>query len=378
MTLPQDIIGVDIAKGWIDTFTLSSRTHVRIATTEPELARFARAATGALVVLEASGGYERPLTEALAKAVPDCACVNPRQAREFARATGRLARTGRVDAEILARMGRALEPAPVPPYHPDRTRPSDLAARRDAVVGLIRAEKNRAGTTRDGWISKEIAMLPKVLQAHLKAAEARTATHVQTRAGLAAESCRLTTVPGIGPALLAALIAPLPEPGQFGHRRITSLTGLAPHASDSGLHRGKRRIRGGRADVRRALYLAAFIAFRHDPTLKAFRQRLQDAGKPVKLTITACARKLRSMLDAMARTGQDVRRQSASKTVAPPFRRCPIPPIRGADPRAPETRWTAFPTRPRSWPGLPTTPTGRPSATWPAPSASRGLRRVWN
>jgi transposase len=311
MTLPQDVIGVDIAKSWIDTFTLSSRKHERIPTTRPTLARFAGTAAGALVVVEASGGYERPLTEALARAGVDCARVNPRQAREYARATGRLAKTDRVDAEVLARMGRALELAPTPPEDPDRARLSGLVARRDDLVASIRAEKNRAGTARDPWLAREIAALVDVLQVHLKAVETVISALIETRDRLAAEARRLRSVPGIGPALAAVLIARLPELGQLDHRRIASLTGLAPHASDSGLHRGKRRIWGGRADVRRALYLAAFIASRHDPAIKAFRKRLEAAGKPVKVAITACARKLLTILNAMLRNNEDYRKQTA-------------------------------------------------------------------
>ena len=311
MTLPQDTIGVDVAKGWIDTFTLSSRKHERIPTTKQALARFAKAAAGALVVCEASGGYERPLTEALAHAGVDCARVNPRQAREFARADGKLAKTDRVDAEILARMGRAMSPKPTPPVDPDRARLADLVARRDDLVANIRREKNRAGTARDTWIAREIARLLRVLQAHLKAVDAAIASHVAARETLAAESRRLTTVPGIGPTLSAVLIARLPELGQIDHRRITSLAGLAPHACDSGLRRGKRHVWGGRADVRRTLYLAAFIASRYDPTIRGFRKRLQDAGKPVKVAITACARKLLTILNAMVRNDQNYRKQSA-------------------------------------------------------------------
>lgn len=325
MTLPQDVIGVDIAKGWIDSFTLSSKKHERIPATRPALARFAGAAAGALVVVEASGGYERPLTEALARAGVPCARVNPRQAREYARATGRLAKTDRVDAEVLARMGRALELPPTPPEDLDRARLSDLVARRDDLVATIRAEKNRAGTACDPWLAREIAALLDVLQAHLKAVEDVIAALIETRDRLAAEARRLRSVPGIGPTLAAVLIARLPELGQLDHRKIASLTGLAPHASDSGLHRGKRRIWGGRADVRRTLYLLrgayaaplgprsplTFIASRYDPTLKAFRKRLEDAGKPAKLAITACARKLLTILNAMVRNNQDYRKQSA-------------------------------------------------------------------
>lgn len=311
MTLPQDWIGVDIAKGWIDVFFLSSAKHERITSTKQSLARFAKAAEGCLVVLEASGGYERPLIGALASAGVDYARVNPRQAREFARATGKLAKTDRVDAEILARMGRALELAPTPPGDPDRERLADLVARRDDLTGTIRAEKNRAGTTRDPWIAKEIALLIKALQSHLASVEARIAALIETREALARDSARLRSVPGIGPALAAVLIARLPELGQMNPRKITSLAGLAPHACDSGLSRGKRHIWGGRADVRRALYLAAFIASRYDPGIKAFRARLQTAGKPPKVAITACARKLLTILNAMARDGKDYAKHPA-------------------------------------------------------------------
>lgn len=309
--IAQDIIGVDIAKDWIDVYHLSASRHDRIATTKPALARWAKAAKGALVVLEASGGYERPVIEALAKAGVDYARVNPRQAREFARASGRLAKTDRVDAEVLARMGRALELAPTPPQDPDRARLSDLVARREDMVTTIRREKNRAGTTRDPWLAREIETLLDVLQAHLKAIETVIAALIETRDRLATEARRLRSVPGIGPSITAVLVARLPELGSLDHRRIASLAGLAPQACDSGTHRGKRRIWGGRPDVRRALYLAGFIASRCDPTLKAFRARLEAAGKPPKLAITACARKLLTILNAMARDGKDYRKFDA-------------------------------------------------------------------
>ena len=307
MTLPQDFIGVDIAKDWIDVFHLSSGARQRIAASGPALARFARSVRGALVVFEASGGYERPLAEALARAGADHARVNPRQAREFARACGRLAKTDRVDAEVLAAMGRALQLAPTPVLEANRARLAALVARRDDLVAMIRSEKNRAGQTRDRWIAREIARLLAVLQRHLAAAEAEIEALVAADADLDAQSRRLRSVPGIGPAVSAVLLARLPELGRLSRRQAASLAGLAPHACDSGLHRGKRRIWGGRADLRRALYIAAFIASRYDPALKAFRQRLEAAGKPAKLAITACARKLLTILNAMARDHADYR-----------------------------------------------------------------------
>ena len=325
MTLPQDFIGVDIAKGWIDVFYLSTSKHERILTIKQALARFAKAARGCLVILEASGGYERPLTEALAKAGTDYARVNPRQAREFARATGKLAKTDRVDAMVLARMGRALELKPTPPPDPDRARLADLVARRDDLVGMIGAEKNRKGTTRDTWIGKEIALVIKALQAHLAAVEGQIATLIEARATLANETTRLCSVPGIGPTLSAVLIARLLELGQMEPRKITSLAGLAPHACESGLSRGKRRIWGGRADVRRTLYILRGLTRPHrghgppshsSPAdtirmMKAFRARLQAAGKPIKLALTACARKLLTILNAMMKNEQNYVKQAA-------------------------------------------------------------------
>jgi transposase len=254
MTLPQAIIGVDIAKGWIDIFTLPSGSpasgspasgqHQRIEMTGPALARFARAARGALVVLEASGGYERPVIGALAEAGVPYARVNPRQAREFARATGRLAKTDRVDAQVLARMGQALRLTPTQPLDADRERLAALVARRDDLVATIRAETNRAGTARDPWIARQIAQLLEVLNAQLKAVEAEIAARIAASERLAASARRLRSMPGIGPAIAAVLLARLPELGQIDDKRIAALAGLAPHACDSGTHHGKRRIWG--------------------------------------------------------------------------------------------------------------------------------------
>lgn len=308
--MPQNFIGVDIAKDWIDVFYLTTSKHARIPTTKQALARFAKAVRDGFVILEASGGYERCVTEALAKAGAPYARVNPRQAREFARATGKLAKTGKVDAQILALMGRALTPARTMPDDPDTARLADLVARRGVLVGQIRAEKNRLQTTRDGWICKQISIMIRVLEDHLTAVEAQIETQIATREALAQQSARLCSVPGIGPAISAVLIACLPELGQLDGRKIAALAGLAPHAADSGIHRGKRHIWGGRETARRALYIAAFIASRYEPAIKAFRKRLQDAGKPVKVAITACARKLLTNLNAMEKKGENYVKQA--------------------------------------------------------------------
>ena len=216
-----------------------------------------------------------------------------------------------MDAEILARMGRALELKPTAPVDAQRALLAELVARRDDLVAAIVAETSRASMARDPWIRKDSAKLIKELRKHRAAVEKRIADHITACESLAHESRRLTSVPGIGPALPAVPMARLPEPGRLDRRRIAALAGLAPHAADSGRSRGKRRIWGGRADVRRSLYLAGFVASRHDPAIKAFRARLQTAGKPFKVVITACARKLLTILDAMARNDQHHRRIQA-------------------------------------------------------------------
>ena len=301
MTLPQDVIGVDIAKDWIDVFFLSARRAERVPMATAELRAFAARARGALVVFEASGGYERPLAEALDAADVTYARVNPRQAREFARATGRLAKTDRVDARVLAEMGRALALRPTPPADPGRARLAGLMGRRDDLGAMLRAEMARLRQARDASVRRDIGSMIALLRRRIGKLEAEIAAVIGADEALSDRSRLLRTMPGVGPLLAASLLARLPELGRLDRRAIASLAGLAPHACDSGRFRGKRRIWGGRAEVRRTLYLAGFIASRYDPALRAFRRKLQEAGKPVKLAIVACARKLLTVLNAMLR-----------------------------------------------------------------------------
>ena len=307
MTLPQDVIGVDIAKDWIDVFFLSARRAERVPMATAELRAFAARARGALVVFEASGGYEHPLAEALDAADVTYTRVNPRQAREFARATGRLAKTDRVDARVLAEMGRALALRPTPPADPGRARLAGLMGRRDDLGAMLRAEMARLRQARDASVRRDIGSMIALLRRRIGKLEAEIAAVIGADEALSDRSRLLRTMPGVGPLLAASLLARLPELGRLDRRAIASLAGLAPHACDSGRFRGKRRIWGGRAEVRRTLYLAGFIASRYDPALRAFRRKLQEAGKPVKLAIVACARKLLTVLNAMLRDQREHR-----------------------------------------------------------------------
>jgi transposase len=256
----------------------------------------------AFVVFEASGGYDRPLVLALeAEGVP-YARVNPRQAREFARATGRLAKTDKVDARMLAQMGQALDLAPTPPLDPAKRRLAELVARREDLVQSAARETQRLQHANDAFIRREIRSLLATLKAKKALLDREIARQVKEHAELAKLDRRLRSAPGLGPSLASVLIARLPE---LDRRAIASLAGLAPHASDSGRHRGKRRIWSGRSDVRRALYLAAFVASRHDPELKAYRRRLQAKGKCFKAAIVATARRLLVILNAIVKDSRD-------------------------------------------------------------------------
>jgi transposase len=310
MTLHQNVLGVDVAKDWIDICDPASGQVRRIETAPRALKRFVRGLSDTLVVFEASGGYDRPLAEALeAPGLKDrgvaYARVNPGRAREFARATGRLAKTDKVDARVLAEMGRALDLKPTPPVDPARRRLAELVARREDLVGMITAETQRFAQARDRFVSADIRGVLLVLRRRKLATDREIAAHKRQNSELAAIDARLRTAPGIGPSLASVIAAYLPELGQIDRRAIASLGGLAPHARDSGHSRGRRSCWGGRAGIRRALYIAAFIASRRDPELKAMRARLQAAGKPFKVAIIALARKLLTILNAMIRDHRD-------------------------------------------------------------------------
>lgn len=300
MILHRNVLGVDVAGGWIDVFDASNSRSLRIL--NEDIGSFVRALpAGAFLVFEATGGHERLLMEALEAAGVAHARVNPRQAREFARATGRLAKTDKVDARVLAEMGASLDLRPHRPVEPGGQRLAELVARRDDIVAAITAETHRQRQARDPFVRRDIGRMLSVLRGRRASLEKEIAAHVAAQETLARDHARLRTAPGIGSTIAAIILARLPELGQLDRRAIASLAGLAPHACDSGLRRGRRHVWGGRADVRRALYLAAFIASRCNPGLKAVRERMQAAGKPAKVAILALARKLLTILNAMLR-----------------------------------------------------------------------------
>ena len=303
--MPENCIGVDVSSRWIDVHHPGTG-HARIACEPKPLRAFARRAAreGRLVVFEASGGWDRPLREALEKAGAPLHRANAARARDFARATGRLAKGDRADAAMLAEMGDRLELTPDEPVSPARRALQALAARRRQLVDMRKRERTRRASA-DAWTRRDADAHITWLSARIALVEARIARAIEADDEMAGTLRRLQTAPGVGPVVAATLLAELPELGRLDRRRIAALAGLAPVARDSGLRSPARRIAGGRPVVRSLLYLAALQASRRDPGLRAFRERLQQAGKSAKQAIIAVARKLLTILNAMLRTGQD-------------------------------------------------------------------------
>lgn len=258
----------------------------------------------ALVVVEATGGLELPAVAALAAAGIPVAAVNPRQARDFAKGTGRLAKTDRIDAEALAHFAEAVRPDPRP-LPSDAQRALDaLVTRRRQLVEMRVMESNRRPTCPDPAVRDGIDRHLAWLAAELAEADRLLAEAIRSSPVWRERDDLLRTIPGVGPQVSRTLLAALPELGALPSGRLSALAGLAPYAHDSGTLRGGRHVRGGRADVRRALYLAALSAARYNPPLRAFRDRLAARGKKAKVVLVAIARKLLTIANAVIRSGR--------------------------------------------------------------------------
>lgn len=231
--------------------------------------------------------------------------LNPRQARDFARATGLAAKTDRIDARMLARFGQVLAPAQTILPEQNRQNLQALLVRRRQLVDMRKQEATRLRQHADPWLIEDISVILECIDTRIHKLEKAITQLIEHDTDLCEAARRLQTVPGIGLIVAATLIAELPELGTLCRRKIAALAGLAPRAHDSGAHRGKRTIGGGRASVRTMLYIAALHASRHDPNFAAFRKQLAASGKPVKVTLVATARRLLATLNAMAKTRAD-------------------------------------------------------------------------
>ena len=302
---PYEYIGIDVSKARLDT----SLCGVESAFANDDegieaLTRCLTARSPKLVVLEATGGLERSLVAALLAAQLPVAVVNPRQVRDLAKASGRLAKTDRIDAQMLARFGRAIEPAQRP--LPDETAQAfaDQLARRRQLVEMLAMEKTRLKQSPDREVRKDLKEHIEWLEKRLRASQDGLRRSVEASPAWQAKRDLLLEVKGVGEITVLTLIALLPELGRIDRKQIAALVGVAPFNRDSGTMQGRRTVWGGRAAVRQALYMATLTAVQWNPVLKAFYQRLVGKGKAAKVALVACMRKLLTMLNAMLRDGK--------------------------------------------------------------------------
>jgi transposase len=254
-----------------------------------------------LVVLESCGGFERPVAATLAKAGLAVAVVNPRQARDFARATGRLAKTDALDADSLARFAEAVRPSPKVLPDEEALLLGEILGRRARIVGMLTAEKNRLGAAATASVKRRVAAHVRWLQKELARTDADLERAIEQSPTWRENEALLRSAPGVGPVLARTLLPELPELGRLTHKRLAALVGVAPLNFDSGAMRGRRMIWGGRARVRTVLYMGTLSAVRHNPVLREFYGRPVAAGKPKKVALVACMRKLLSILNAVMR-----------------------------------------------------------------------------
>ena len=302
----EQFAGIDISKSHVDIDTYPQSHGQRFDNTEAGRALAVQALLKlrpTLIVVEASGGYETPLVAAVAASGLCVAVINPRQGRDFAKAIGVLAKTDRVDALVLARFAQAVRPEARPQPSAETAELAALLTRRRQVIEMITAENNRlhrAVPLVAKEIRKHVAWLEKCLSATDRDLDSmiRQSTAWQHKVEL------MTSVPGMGRVTAIALLAQLPELGRLGTKEISGLVGVCPYSRDSGSMRGRRTIWGGRGTVRAALYMAALVGSRHNPILKAFYQRLVASGKPKKVALVACMRKLLVILNAMMKHDQ--------------------------------------------------------------------------
>lgn len=306
MSEPLNFVGIDVSKAHLDVAVRPGGVAFRVANDPPghaELVERLRPMAPALIVLEATGGHETPAVAALQAGGLPAAAVNPRQARDFAKGTGRLAKTDRIDAEALAHFAEVVRPEPRPLPPAEQRALDALLTRRGQLVEMRVMESNRLAGVADPAVRAGIERHLAWLDAELSEAERQLDEAVRASPAWRERDELLRGIPGIGPVTSRTLLAALPELGTTAGGRLAALVGLAPYADDSGTLRGPRHIRGGRADVRRALYLAALSASRCGP-LREFAGRLRSRGKKPKVVLIAVARKLLTIANAVIRTGR--------------------------------------------------------------------------
>jgi transposase len=298
-------VGIDVSSNALDVGVRPFGEHWSTTNTDKgidELTGKLNDLKPELIVVEATGGLEINVVCKLRSAGLPIVVVNPRQVRDFAKATGRLAKTDKIDAGIIAHFGEAVRPPVREVKDEDLQALNDALVRRKQIVDMLTAEKNRLIRAR-GKMAKDISAHISWLEKRLGHIDDALKKQIKNNPIWCKKVDILQSVPGIGPVLSMTLIAALPELGKVGPKQIAALVGVAPFNHDSGTYRGRRIVWGGRSAVRSVLYMAALVAVRFNPVLKAFYSRLIQSGKKAKVTITACMRKLLIIINAMLRDG---------------------------------------------------------------------------
>lgn len=298
-------VGVDISKDRLDVHVRPSGQAFAVSRDGAgvdHLVDRLRALAPFLIVLEATGGFEITVAAALAGAGLPLAVVNPQQIRDFARATGRLAKTDALDAQIIALFAERVRPEPRPISDAETLMLAELTARRRQIVEMIGMEGNRQRQARDPRVRSSITATLKILATQLSGLDRDIDGTVKGSPVWRAMDDLLTSVPGVGEVTARTLIAGLPELGQLDRRRIAALVGVAPVNRDSGQMRGRRSVAGGRGDVRSVLFMATLVAARWNPVIRLHYQALVARGRPKKVALVTCMRRLLTILNAMVRT----------------------------------------------------------------------------
>jgi transposase len=307
-------VGIDVSKDTLDVAVLGKKSVEQFANTKKGIARLVRHLKQVplrLIVAEATGGYEEALVLALFEAGLPVALVSPQRVKQYARAKGRLAKTDQLDAQILAEYGKAIQPRLFVGKSEERKRLSALVARRNQLNDMLQAEKNRLRTS-SVEVKNSLKRVLACLKAEMKEVEQEIRQVLKAHGELGEQEKLLRTAQSIGPVTAATLLADLPELGQLDRQEIAALVGVAPMNSDTGKKRGYRKTKGGRPAVRRTLYMAALSGVCHNPILKPHYEQLVKRGKEKKVAITACMRKLLTILNAMMRDQQPFRYQATA------------------------------------------------------------------
>ncbi len=308
MSEKEVFVGVDVSKESLDVASYPvGGEGFREDNSDKGIARLVKrlkALAPALVVIESSGGFEVHVASSLATAGVAVAVVNPRQVRDFARATGRLAKTDAIDADVLARFAGAVRPEARPLKEEDERELSALVTRRRQVLDMLTAEKGRLSMVHAKLVRKEIKQHIAWLEKRLKDTDKNISSTIMSSPVWRVKDDLLRSVPWVGKVLSMVLISEVPELGRLDRREIASLVGVAPLNRDSGMFKGRRTIWGGRANVRFVLYMATLSAVKFNPVIRAFYRRLKEGGKKHNVAMTACMRKLLVILNAMASSGE--------------------------------------------------------------------------